>query len=623
MKKVYLSILGIAVLGGSFAQRNYESKQSSPKKIHLNNGTIENTAQSKSIEKAIGTEIWSDNFSTPANWTINNDGQSAIGFGWDIGTTVDSWFFSSPVNSISDGNFAELGNGDPSATPETQALNVTYTLTTSAPIDIATLTTGSNDTDVTLSFMQYGAHFYDAQEVYISIDGTSWILAGSNNDVAPYTASGGSAYTNPTTKNINLGPILSGLNTSTVWVRFSWTTGEPSQASDPNVWVCYGWMIDDVKISTNSDNNLTLIQPTTSVGVEELTYTQIPLNQISPIKFTANIINNGITTQTNTQLDVLVVGGSTFSSIDTLLSAGDTMLAVTAPYTPASTIATKTFTYSVGSSDFTEDVPTDNSGTGTLKITNSIYAVDNGVKSGSVNQLGGTSVGLPLKIGNLMEIMVDDVIDSMYITLGSDAENVGQDFTGEVWRYDGSDFTKVATTDYTTVTTASNNTTVKLPLMQIMPVSAGDVLLVLACNGGGPTPISFGTAQKVEEGTVNGIDNTDESVYYLSDPEAIMVRLVLNKNAGINENTSSISIGNLFPNPTTGQTSISYSLENASAVSINIKDITGKTVYTSNEGTQTSGAHKISLDASTYTNGVYFVTVSTDESQVTKKLIKK
>ena len=34
-----------------------------------------------------------------------------------------------------------------------------------------------------------------------------------------------------------------------VWIRFSWTTNIPSQATNPNVWIAYGWCIDDVSLS--------------------------------------------------------------------------------------------------------------------------------------------------------------------------------------------------------------------------------------------------------------------------------------------------------------------------------------------------------------------------------------
>jgi hypothetical protein len=86
--------------------------------------------------------------------------------------------------------------------------------------------------------------------------------------------------------------------------------------------------------------------------------------------------------------------------------------------------------------------------------------------------------------------------------------------------------------------------------------------------------------------------------------------------------SNGLSMGELYPNPTTGKAAINYSIENSSAVAIKIVDITGKVVYSSNEGTKTGGSHKVNVDASAFTNGVYYVTVSTNDSQVTKKMIK-
>ena len=72
----------------------------------------------------------------------------------------------------------------------------------------------------------------------------------------------------------------------------------------------------------------------------------------------------------------------------------------------------------------------------------------------------------------------------------------------------------------------------------------------------------------------------------------------------------------------TFQGKIIEGLTNSTTVTVKVVDVTGKIVYSSNEGTQNNGSHKLNIDASAFTNGVYYVTVSTDETQVTKKMIK-
>ena len=142
--------------------------------------------QGISNEKILGITLWSDDFSTPANWTIDNSGQSGVEFGWNINNSSEGWWSANGINSTSGGNSAELVNGDAQA--GTQALGVTYTLTTAQPIDIAAL--GGNN-QVSLQFEQYGARFNDLQEIQISTDGITFTTVGNNLDKPVLSAAGG------------------------------------------------------------------------------------------------------------------------------------------------------------------------------------------------------------------------------------------------------------------------------------------------------------------------------------------------------------------------------------------------------------------------------------------------
>ncbi|MEY3127348.1 MAG: hypothetical protein RL273_1529, partial [Bacteroidota bacterium] len=239
-------------------------------------------------EKTVGVTLWEDNFNTPSTWVLNNSGQTAANFGWNINNTSQGWWSTAGITATggSGGNNAELSNGD--ASIGDQALDVTYTMTTAQPIDIVSLG-GSNQ--VSLTFRQYGARFNDLQEIQMSTDGTTWITIGDNLDKPVLSAAGGSAYPNADTKTINLGNILSA-NPAPIYIRFSWTTNYPASATNANVWITYGWYIDDVKIVTNSTNDLSVTSSTWgSVG---LNYAQIPLTQIAPIDFSAKVFNGGV-----------------------------------------------------------------------------------------------------------------------------------------------------------------------------------------------------------------------------------------------------------------------------------------------------------------------------------------
>ncbi len=619
MKKIYLTILGITALTSSFAQRVSDVKQAAAKKIYA--GVDNAKAKPSNTAKALGTVVWTDDFSNPTNWTIDNDGQSGLKFGWNIGTAEQSWYFNSGINSTTKlNNYAQVNNGVYSSTPanNTQAVGVTYTMTSAAPIDIQTLA-GSDK--AVLNFQQYGALFNDDQQVQISTDSVNFVTVYTNNNRTTFLGNNPTAiYTNPENISVNISNFIAG-NADSVYIRFNWTSRFASQTSKV-AWTTFGWFIDDVNISTLPDNNLTLLEPLALAGPIELIYSKIPVNQISPITFSGKILNNGSADQSAVNLNVTVAGGATFSGTSSTILSLDTATYVTNTFTPTATVANYTYTFTA--TGLTDDVASDNSATGSVSITNSEYRVDNGIKTGGISNVSSEPEGA-LKIGNLFEIINDDKIDSMYITLSNASGNIGQEFSGEIWFYNGSEYEYLNSTDFVIITAQNNGTTVKLPLQSITDVTAGMVLLVMGSHSGGVNSVEFAMAQDVQTGTVLGVPSSGDpaDIFQLTNPSALMIGLSLNQDASLTENNNTISVSNMFPNPTTGSTAVNYTLKNASEVSINVVDVAGKVVYSSTEGTQVAGKHTSTIDASSFNTGVYYVTITTNDSQVTKKLIKK
>jgi hypothetical protein len=338
MKKILLSLSFFAATG-VFAQKNariFDSNQ-----LISKDSKSENTSASIT-EKVIST-LWLDNFSDPATWTIDNSGQTGPTFGWNINNTSQGWWSPNGISSTgtSGGNNAELVNGNPTLSPVTQALGVVYTMTTASPIDIAAL---GGDNQVSLQFKQFGARFNDLQEIQISTDGTNFITVGDNLDKEVLSAAGGAAYPNPDTKTINLATFLS-TNPTSVWIRFRWTTNFPGSATNPNVWIAYGWYIDDVKIITNPDYDLSITS--NYWGTAGLNYYQIPTTQIAPIDFSTSVFNGGLTTLTDAMLKAEVFAGAnnvfTGMSLGTIVPSLDTAtLAATTYFTPPANTANYT-----------------------------------------------------------------------------------------------------------------------------------------------------------------------------------------------------------------------------------------------------------------------------------------
>jgi hypothetical protein len=611
MKKVLLS----AVILASSVMAN---AQKAPKlatfqdlvKAPIHAGSI------ASNEKALGVTIWSDDFSTPANWTVDNNGQTGIDFGWNINSASDGWWASSGINSTSGGNYAELVNGDPTASPASQALNVVYTLTTATPIDVATLG-GTNQ--VSLEFKQFGARFNDLQEMLISTDGTTWVSVGDNLDKSVLSAAGGSAYTNPDLKSLNLAPFLTAAP-SQLWIRFQWTTNYPNSATNPNVWITYGWYIDDVKLVTNPTNDLAVTG--SDWGSVGLHYYQIPTAQVAPIDFSADIFNGGVNNQTNVKLNVNVNNGAFVgSSAPVSIASLDTLnVTVATQFTPAATVGSYTVTRNI-TADSTDDVAANNAMSDiTFNVSNFIYARDNNVVSGS------TSNGPDgFEAGNLYDIFQDALLKAINVRLpgGTNGATVGTEIYTKLYSIDPVSGDFVYESESAPIILAANNlnTNLVIELDPYVNVTAGTTYLaVVGSYTGGLRVSNAGTSPDQTSFFLDGNDITTSTLFYQNSTP--YVRLNFDPVLGTEE-IEQVQQAVIMPNPSNGAASLQFDLLNASDVTVSVIDVTGKEVQNSTMNQLTSGTHNVDLESAKWTSGVYFVNISSNGSVLTKKFVKK
>ena len=607
MKKVYLSILSVLALNASFSQKQHDA-------VHANFSTVqnigtENDKPANQSQKSLG-DVWTNNFSNPADWVINNSGQTAPGFGWDIGATESSWWTSQVINSTSDGNFAELGNGNPSVTPGTQALDVTYTLTSAVDIPVPSA-------QVSLSFLQFGARFNDAQEIYISTDGgTVWQKVGDNSDIPVLSATGGAPYTNPTLKSINLANYI-GAATS-IKVRFSWTTAFPASASNANVWVAYAWMIDDVNITTNPTDDLkqngVLWGTDGPFGV--LPYYKVPVSQISPIEFGGIITNNGINNQTDVLFNATATGYAGVSTATTINSAVLDTVWVANPLTPATTLGSTTVSFNT-SMTATDVNPADNALAApiTFEITEFEYARDSGTKTGTSDN--GTE---PFEVGNIFDIFEPATLFSADVFLDN-TTTTGTLIYAALYDASGAEFVEVVRTDDRIVASTDKNKKLALEFEGGVELTAETSYLLVVGSAGGTAPndLVVQTAGTSEAQTSFFYDGSAaaEWLYTTGTPK---VRMNFGDASGIKELTNNVGLA-IYPNPATAQTSISFSLKEEAKVSVSIVDVTGKSVYANELGSIANGAHKVNVNTDTLSNGVYMVNVISNGSVSTQKLV--
>lgn len=600
MKKVYL--LAPALLLGAMSFGQTGAKPLAASAITTENVKAVNAAPAA---KALGVEFFNDDFSNPANWTVDNSGQTGPTFGWTLDATRDGWY--QPATKIlnsSGGNFAELTNGN--AQNGDQALGVDYYLTTANPIPL------SLGTNVSLEFKQWGARFNDLQEIMISTDGTNFTAVGNNNNFAVLSASGGSAYPNPSIKTINLGTQLQGA--SQVWIRFHWTTNFPNSASNPNVWITYGWLIDDVRMVTNPDNDLSI--SSSYYGSEGLFYYQIPNTQVAPIDFSAQVFNGGSNVQSNVKLNVDVNSGlyTSASAPATIASLATDSLFTTTQFTPAGN-ATYTVTRTI-TSDSIDDVPTNNVfAPYSFSVGDYIYARDNNTPSGS--QQNGTD---GYEAGPLFDIFADQTLGAVDIRLagGANGTATGTEVNARLYEV-AADFTLLSESAPIYAAAANLNNWTTFELDPPVTLEAGKTYLVTANSYSGTMRVSNGGTSAQQ--TSFFLDHSDETWYFTTNTP--MVRMNFDPSLSIAENNASFGAVNVYPNPAVNTAEVSFNLKEASNVAVTVTDLTGKVVYTTNVTNATIGANSVALNVADFSNGMYYVNLATEGSVVTRKFIKK
>lgn len=622
MKKTYLSALVIgltSVVGFS---------QSAQKTIMKRNVSTDQpiSAPTTYTEKVLGQEIWIDDFSTPSNWTIDNDGQPTTGnFGWNINATKESWTFGT-INMT--GNYAELGNGVPTPAPGTQALGVEYTMTT-GPLDVPALAfaqTGVSTSEVILEFKEYGAKFNDDQRVQISTDGTTFTTIRDNSEYEALTDQGGAAYPNPATVTVNIAPYISG-NPTNVYIRFSWTSIAPA-STNPNAWVAYGWFIDDVRLLTKPTNDI--VAKPYFWGVEgEIalnTYYQTPTTQIAPIYFSAIGVNDGATPQTNVTLNVDVASG-TFTGTSpaglTIAPNAQDTAEVSTTFTPPASVASYPVTWNLSQTEV-DDIIANNTLPGfTFEVTDNIYAADNGTATGNIyNQ------GLAYEIGAWFDIFNSQDLYGIDVKLNSATVN-GTIVRGVLYEVNvvnnALEYNEVSSSNYHDIVAADKIGFLTLELLSPYTLQANQTYMVTVetdGDGGAGDDLVVSLAQPTENFIGFQDENGDWYTGFLGGTNAPMVRMNFDQTLGLNESAAVNGLG-VYPNPATDNISVDFNLANASDVTIEVVDAAGQVVITKALASQAAGATNVSLNTNALNSGVYFVNISTEAGKATEKFIKK
>lgn len=611
MKKVYLTGAIMAFSGLIFAQTNLAQANMENYVLTANQNGIHPTHLAND-NRAEGDEIVANDFSTAADWLNPVD---ANGNQWQIGTT----FGPSQYTVIGAMASTTAANGYAAFDGITSLIDGTVTAQ-DAIVELDQTINCGGISGVVLEFEQrYGAFNSDETIVEVSGDGgTNWTEYLLNEDAVTNEAATQSTIT------LNVSAVAG--NSANVRVRFRWR----ELGADPNYGSGYAWQIDDFKLIEAWNYESAMITPLYRMGVgmtydQGLEYHMIPTAQISPIEFSCQIMNNGgmIQTGSNLSADVEFNAGNVFSDVspssDIALLATDSFVVATA-FTPASGVGTYNVTMMANQTNTDVDL-TNNEFTYSFEVTDHTFARDNGVESGSISNVSNNT-GLSMSIGNVMNVFTNGEIGALDVKLSDDAANSGKVFYAAIYKLNaaGDGYDWVAQSNDHTVISANVNNFVRMPFESPVAVSAGEEILIVAGHYG--DDVEFSYAQGTEDGTVLGFTDDGASLFSLTGASAIMVRADMRDFTGVEEvAVDNISVAQNVPNPFNGNTVVSYNLNEASNVSIEIIDVTGKVVSTINEGTQAAGEHNITIDGSTLAEGTYFYTFTAGEYKVTKRMV--
>ena len=614
MKKVLLSVIAIgAVISSAISQRAETFKYGLEQRAMTYTGSkAERPINNNQFnQKIFQTLIWDDDFDlTDIKWTAVTQGQGQ----WDFGVDDDPYiienypnFFGTMQSTTASNGFAFFDGVEYLVNEDVDAQDAWIELTDALDF--------SAYESVMFTFEQrYIAFNSDVTWVEVSLDnGATWEQGVDVN--ASVEANNDPALQDTIIERFEVN------NSSEVKFRFRWENTSTDDAFGSG----YAWLVDDVRIYELPDHDIELVrapwgtsmvQVFSNVDAMPIDSRNIPEQQISQIDFYADLYNLGAQDQTDVTYSIDVNNGDYNDNvIQPLIESTDTA-SLMLGYTPSG-VGTFNVDRMVEAADVDENPSNNQFSTETIEVNNNfIYARDNGsdVFSFGINgevvdfymfyeifepqQLAFVRLGIA-ENSNEVSFVVN-------ITDASDGTEVG---ASQLIVMDGDDLDSemiIPVTDFN-----GNYLTLDPGLYEVkVETQEPDLRL----SGGG----SINQATAFFE-----IKSGPDAGAFGSFSNAPRIRLDFDPTVSIQDEEFNESNLVLYPNPASENANLEFELSNKSEVRIDVVDITGKQVYSENMNTLNSGNQKVQINTSNFNEGVYFVTLSSEGTKTTKKLVVK
>ena len=614
MKKLLLSAAIICFSSQIILAQTNANKTQNPLLL-LDKESGKNTINNSSLLKTGGDVIWQDDFSVANTWTITTEGQGTF----EIGTPA----------SVAASNPDLIGYLGAMASTGTTATNgyaffdgIQYLLTVPPLVEIQNSSITSSTIDlslyaqpsITISFNQRFRHFnYDETYVEMSQDGGStWVYSQQVNAGEP---------TNGTSLQNNLSLIVPVLPLANTKIRFRWSSNSDSDDYGSG----YGWMIDDVKLVEPYSDEFTLTKVWTGDIVQKYDYYSTPLSQVIPMTVGAVISNMGGVSQAKVvSIEILQGATSVYTSTEniTVLPGVSDTLWHTSTYTPtANGVYTVKFTLP------TDAITTNNTQSENCEVTPNIYGHNfpiTGTTSFAFNTLDA-EIGM----GNLYEINANQQLNGINVQFAT-GTTVSTEVRCELWEVvDGIQGTMNFITDFTYTVPSPLNTATPTTIAFSSPgqMEAGKLyMVILKTYQDATNKLKIRSSVKGDDDfstigygpfATGGVVN-----YFAGWGTAPYISLNFDPTIGINETSTEISGVSIYPNPSSSSVNLEMNIANASEVSIQVTDLSGKVVATQNLGFLPLGKNQTTIQSASFNNGLYYVTISSNGTSVTKKFIK-
>ena len=599
MKKLYVSFIAVMAAGTFHAQVKNINAPRLDKRTSFEVGSSV-TAKPSAVAKA--TIIWSDDFSSAANWTIASTGSNSEQ--WNFINTPGSIPVSvlSPFAAPTAANGFLFVNSDAN---NSQDMDGTPIITTATNVGVINCSAHSV---VKIKYNHNFRWWHDTRGIRVSGDnGANWTEFLISDEVDYFTPNQNSA--NPEVTIIDISSIAAG--SSQVKVQFYY--------NDNDYWGWY-WAVDDVEIYVPEANDLKLNGikwGSTGFWAERLAYYQVPASQVTEIEFSGIVENIGALDQQDAVFTATAGAFTGTSNATPVLVGSIDTLDCTTSFTPGSATTTLALSGAVAIGNVDGDASNNTlANLASIAINPYVYARDNGT---AIN--GSFNGGMGFEVGNIFDIFANTTIGGGSVYINGAAE-AGTEMFLKLYGIDpvSGDFLYIDETGPYVLTNNDLDAEVTLSFLGgNYPLNAGESYLLVAGSngdGGATNDLVVGTAGPAPIQTCYYYDMTDLTWYYTTSQP--MVRMNFDPALGVNEANNTFGL-EVAPNPAADATSITFTVKNTSDASITVIDMAGK-VVANQTLSGVNGTQVVEINTSTLNSGMYTVNVTANGTTVCKKL---